>query len=149
MSDVHQPKAAFAGATGVKDEVQQKSRARRRAQKALVEAESSIGRAGRNDLVPRLELEFLPTDCLRPASRRVRRSDPEQVARVEASIARHGLSYPILIDAERRIIHGHLHPAAVTDLQIEEIIDAVAQRGKAAMARHLLRTSLSQSACPG
>jgi hypothetical protein len=44
---------------------------------------------------------------------------------------------------------GHLHPAAVTDLQIEEIIDAVAQRGKAAMARHLLRTSLSQSACPG
>jgi integrase len=33
---------------------------------------------------------------------------------------------------------GHLHPAVITDLQIEEVIDAVAQRGKPAMARHLL-----------
>ena len=52
-------------------------------------------------------METRALESLRPASRRVRRRDAKQSAKLEASIGRFGLCRPILIDADGTIVEGH------------------------------------------
>jgi DNA modification methylase len=61
----------------------------------------------RNDPVPDLALVHLPPDALRPAQRRVRRTQKAQVARIRRSIERFGAVKPILIAGDNEIIDGH------------------------------------------
>ena len=62
----------------------------------------------RNDLLPPLQLISIPVSSLKAASRRVRKSEPAQKARIEASTTRFGYCDPILIDQHNTIIDGHL-----------------------------------------
>ncbi len=94
-------------AAGLKPALQEKSRERRQAQRALSQFERhAAGR--RNDLLPRLTVEYVPVESLKPARRRVRRATASQVARVRLSLTRHGVCTPVLVDAEGRIVHGHV-----------------------------------------
>ena len=54
-----------------------------------------------------LRLENRAPESLRPASRKVRRREAKQSAKLEGSIQRFGLYRPILLDAEGTIVEGH------------------------------------------
>ena len=94
-------------AVGVKGIIAERARSRRGTQRALSEIDTHAPRPRRNDLAPRLRLETRALESLRPASRSVRRRDPKQTAKLEASVGRFGLCRPILIDAEGTIVEGH------------------------------------------
>jgi DNA modification methylase len=99
-------KAAVTGADGLTPKLKTKSRARRERQRALAEIADHAPKR-RNDLLPSLSVSYVPIDELRPALRRVRRAEAEQVARVRASIEKFGVCQPILIGKDRTIVHGH------------------------------------------
>jgi hypothetical protein len=94
-------------AAGVKGVIATRTRARRETQRSLSEINTHAPRPRRNDLAPRLRLETRALASLRPASRRVRRRDAKQSAKLEASVQRFGLCRPILIDADGTIVEGH------------------------------------------
>jgi len=107
-------------AVGLKPALQEKSRKRRRTQKTLTLLQQSAP-SGRNDLVPTLKIEYLPTGALRPANRRIRRAEADQVARVIASITQYGICCPVLVDKNGRIIHGHVVWEAARRLGLDRI----------------------------
>lgn len=82
-------------------------------------AEQRVNRP-RNDLLPRLNLEMVATGDLRPASRRVRKADPEQLARVVAAIADFGFRQPI-VARHGVIFDGHLRWEAAKHLRLERV----------------------------
>lgn len=77
--------------------------------------------APRNDLSPVLRIARVPIVSLRPAARRIRRSDPVQVERVAASICKFGISVPLVITGDHQIVHGHSVWEAAKKLGIEEV----------------------------
>lgn len=74
----------------------------------------------RNDLTPKLALEIRTITSLRPAPRRVRKSEPVQIARIKSSIETYGC-LPILVTRAGEIIQGHLVVEAAKLLGIKEI----------------------------
>lgn len=99
-------KAGLTSAKGITPELADKFRNRRRLMKGLAKHEERIG-PPRNDLAPKYALETRALDSLKPASKRVRRSDPVQIARIVESIKMYGC-LPILITADGTLIQGHL-----------------------------------------
>lgn len=97
--------SAITPAQGVRPVIERKSRDRREQQTKIAALEPTDSR--RNDLEPDLAFDRVPIDSLRPAKRRVRKSDPVQAARIENSIAEFGICAPIIVDADHRIVHGH------------------------------------------
>ncbi len=95
-------------ASGLSGLLQERSRSRRETQKRLTGLRDPVVSSGRrNDLLPDLQVEYLPADQLRPARRRIRKVDAIQAARLDRSIAQFGICLPILIDRDRHIVHGH------------------------------------------
>src|SRR6185295_9732701 len=76
------------------------SRSRRKALKAEVDLSVVVSGKRRNDLSPRLTVTVRELERLRPATRRVRTTEPEHLARVARSIATYGFAVPIFISAE-------------------------------------------------
>jgi ParB-like chromosome segregation protein Spo0J len=56
----------------------------------------------RHDLSPTL----LPIDKLKPLGRETRRHSKQQIRKLAASLNEYGLVFPILVDAQRRVIAG-------------------------------------------
>lgn len=77
-------------------------------------------RAGRNDLLPRIEVREVAIAALRPARRQVRKVDPAQVERLTRAIAQFGFTVPILIRGAE-IIDGHARIAAAEALGLERV----------------------------
>jgi ParB-like chromosome segregation protein Spo0J len=129
-------------AAGLKPVLQEKSRKRRQAQKTLTSCEQHAS-GQRNDLLPTLRVEYLPIDALCPADRRVRKSTASQNAKVELSLRQFGTCAPILIDADGRIVHGHIVWEAARRLGLEKIpvirIDHLNQTKRRALAIALNR----------
>tara|TARA_R100001244_G_scaffold86820_10_gene66503 strand:- start:40704 stop:42185 length:1482 start_codon:yes stop_codon:yes gene_type:complete len=75
-------------------------------------------RARRNDLLPELSITYCPIDHLRPPRRRTRREDPEQIARIAASITESGFSLPLLTH-EGRVIDGWSRVLAARELGLD------------------------------
>jgi DNA modification methylase len=105
---------------GLTEHLTAQSRQRRQTCNALAET-AAHAPSVRNDLSPLLKIERIPIDRLKPAPRRVRRSQPKQLAKIMSSIRRFGLCAPILISRDRVIIHGHAVWEAARQLGIEEI----------------------------
>jgi DNA modification methylase len=61
----------------------------------------------RNNLVPELRIDFVPTESLKSANRQTRRKEAAQARRLDRSIAKFGITAPISVDGEDRIVHGH------------------------------------------
>ena len=96
-------------AAGLSAFLLQMSRGRRQTFQKLTEISTHVLAAPRrNDLLPPLQLISIPVSSLKAASRRVRKSEPAQKARIEASTTRFGYCDPILIDQHNTIIDGHL-----------------------------------------
>ncbi|CCB66769.1 MULTISPECIES: ParB N-terminal domain-containing protein [unclassified Hyphomicrobium] len=120
MANARSTKTPVRPAAGLKSALQEKSRNRRQSQKTLASCEGSAARQ-RNDLVPNLDVEYLPTGALHSADRRVRRSAAPQSAKVQLSLKRFGICVPILIDSDGRIVHGHVVWEAARSLDLETV----------------------------
>ena len=68
--------------------------------------EAAAGRA-RNDLQPAYRIEMLPILQLKPAARRVRKTNARHLAKMVESVKAFG-PLPILIDQDDGIIDGHI-----------------------------------------
>jgi DNA modification methylase len=94
------------------DKLKSKGRGRREGLKRLAEAGSASG-ARRNDILPPLELIYVPLDGLRPAPNKIRKLDPAHVREIAAAMAELGFCDPILIGKENVILDGHVRFEAV------------------------------------
>ena len=97
-----------------------KTTARRRALERERDVADQTARSRRNDLIPRLSLEQVPLSDLRHSDHRARRSAPEQVARLTASIADLGFTAPILVSGGE-IIDGHVRVEAAARLGLDRV----------------------------
>lgn len=93
-------------AAGIRAGIKDKARNRRETHTALTAIKHDAS-PPRNDLLPDLHIEYVAIESLTSAPRRVRRSEAKQAARIERSIARHGICAPILVNGERQVVHGH------------------------------------------
>ena len=107
-------------AEGITPGLAQKSRARRETFRGLAQIENSSS-PRRNDLVPKLVLEYRAIDSLRCAPRRLRKKDAAQIARITDSIKQFGLCRPVLTTGTGEIIDGHAVIDSCRALDITEV----------------------------
>ena len=84
----------------VKDEIADKSRSRRRTQTVLSEIEGRVGGTSTQRSVPNCNLKYLPIADLKDVSRPFRVRGPAQAAMIKGSLATHGISKPIVVNAD-------------------------------------------------
>lgn len=71
--------------------------------------------------IPRLAIEYLPLDDLKPDPRNARTHTPRQIRQIAKSIQTFGFGVPALIDGDGRILSGHGRVAACRSLGMAEI----------------------------
>ena len=99
--------------------LRRKSRRRRDQQERL--AKASTARPRRNDILPRLELSYIPIADLRPSPRKVRKLDPAHVREVASSISALGFCVPLLVGRDNEIIHGEVRYEAAKQLGLDRL----------------------------
>lgn len=82
-------------------------------------------RSLRNDLSPSLKFERRSVQDIKPARRRVRKASGRQLQRVMRCIQRVGVCAPVLIDADGRLIDGHVVVEAAKKMGIDALPCAV------------------------
>jgi DNA modification methylase len=87
------------------DKLKVKGRARREELRRLA-ASSLAPRAGRNDILPPLELSYLPLDQLRRSGKKLRKLDPAHVREIARAMAELGFCDPILVGRENVVLDG-------------------------------------------
>lgn len=107
--------------TDFKNQLQAKSRTRRKALAREVSVATAASTPARNDLQPTLQISSVPIASLKAAPRRVRKSESDQIERAVKSIGTYGLVMPILIDRHNQVINGHTVLEAAKSLGFEEI----------------------------
>jgi DNA modification methylase len=110
----------IAAVEGVQPYIRQKTRRRRERLRALAEITRHAG-PPRNDQRPKLQICSIAIGQLKPARRRVRRSTPEQVARIRAALLRFGQCVPVIVDRDLHIVDGHSVVEAARSLSFDEI----------------------------
>jgi hypothetical protein len=93
MTNPFDPIASSATTLGA--QLRRKSRSRREGQERVALASAAHRR--RNDVLPRLELSYVPLEELRPSARKLRKLDPAHVREVASSISLLGFCDPLLI----------------------------------------------------
>ena len=101
------------------EQLRQKGRRRRDQQERL--ASASAPRPRRNDILPRLELSYIPIDDLRPSPRKLRKLNPAHIREVAASIGALGFCVPILMGRDNEIIHGEVSYEAGKQLGLDRL----------------------------
>src|ERR1700734_180494 len=101
------------------DQLRQKSRHRRHQQERL--AEASAARPRRNDILPGLELSYVPIADIRLSPRKVRKLDPAHVREVASSISALGFCVPLLVGRDNEIIHGEVSCEAAKQLGLNRL----------------------------
>jgi len=71
--------------------------------------------------MPKIQLEFISTNALRPWPRNAPTHSRKQVRQIAGSIRRFGFTNPILIDRENTILAGHGRVAAAELLNMREV----------------------------
>ena len=100
-------------------QLNRKSRQRRSAQERL--AQASMGTPGRNDLLPRLDLVYLPLGEVHPSLRKLRKLDPAHVREVAASISALGFCDPLLIGRGNELLSGEIRYTAARQMGLERV----------------------------
>ena len=96
-----------------------KSRNRREGQERLTLASAAQRR--RNDMLPRLELSYVPLGELRPSARKLRKLDPAHVREVASSISLLGFCDPLLVGRGNELIDGEARYEAAKQLGLERV----------------------------
>jgi DNA modification methylase len=103
----------------LRDQLKRKSRSRREGQERM--ALASAAQRRRNDILPRLELSYVPLEELRPSARKLRRLDPAHVRGVASSISLLGFCDPLLIGRGNEIIDGEARYEAAKQLGLDRV----------------------------
>jgi hypothetical protein len=101
------------------DQLRRKSRSRREGQERM--ALASAAQRRRNDILPRLELSYVPLEELRPSARKLRRLDPAHVREVASSISLLGFCNPVLTVRGNEIIDGEARYEAAKQLGLDRV----------------------------
>jgi len=96
---------SFEAARSLTGGLKAKSRQRRETLGRMA-ASSSPARAPRNDLLPPLDLAYVPLEDLRMPTREVRKLDPAHVREVANSISALGFCTPILVGKDNLVLDG-------------------------------------------
>jgi ParB-like chromosome segregation protein Spo0J len=107
------PRASFAS------QLRGKSRNRRESQERMVLASAAQRR--RNDMLPRLELSYLPLNELRPSARKLRKLDPAHLREVASSISLLGFCDPLLIAHGNELIDGEARYEVAKQLGLDRV----------------------------
>ena len=99
-------RGSISSAQGLTEPLKAKAQSRRERHRAVTKI-SRHDPPPRNDLVPELRIDFVSTESLKPANRQTRRKEAAQARRLDRSIAKFGITAPISVDGEDRIVHGH------------------------------------------
>lgn len=102
----------------LKENLKGKSR-RRREDLARLAAPAAAVRRLRNDVLPHLEIVYVPLDELRSPARNVRKIDPAHVREVAATISALGFCVPILIGKNNVVIDGEVRLEAAKLLGLD------------------------------
>jgi hypothetical protein len=100
-------------------QLRRKSRSRREGQERVALASAAHRR--RNDLLPRLELSYVPLEELRPSARKLRKLDPAHVREVASSISLLGFCDPLLISRGNELIDGEARYEAAKQLGLDRV----------------------------
>jgi DNA modification methylase len=101
------------------DQLRRKSRNRRETQERL--ALASTAQRRRNDILPRLELSYLPLNQLRPSARKLRKLHPAHVREVASSISLLGFCDPLLVGRGDELIDGEVRYEAAEQLGLDRV----------------------------
>jgi DNA modification methylase len=105
--------------TSLCEQLKVKSRNRRENQARLTMV--SAGQPRRNDMLPRLDLSYLPLDEVRPSARMLRKLDPGHVREVVSSISLLGFCDPIIIGKNKELIDGEVRYAAAKQMGLDRV----------------------------
>ena len=100
-------------------QLRRKSRSRCEGQERVALASAAHRR--RNDVLPRLELSYVPLEELRPSARKLRKLDPAHVREVASSISLLGFCDPLLIARGNELIDGEARYAAAKQLGLDRV----------------------------
>jgi len=84
-------------------------------------AAASSARPRRNDMLPRLEISYVPLDELRPSARKLRKLDPAHVREIASSINLLGFCDPLLIGHDNELIDGEARYEAAKQLGLDRV----------------------------
>ena len=101
------------------DQLRRKSRSRREGQERM--ALVSAAHRRRNDMLPRLELSYVPLEELRPSARKLRKLDPAHVREVASSISLLGFCDPLLVGGDNSVIDGEARYAPAKQLGLDRV----------------------------
>jgi hypothetical protein len=104
----------------LKNQLKGKGR-RRREEQARLAAPGAAPRTLRNDVLPLLDINYLPLDQLRSPARKVRKIDPAHVREVAAAISALGFCNPILIGKDNVVLDGEVRREAAKILGLDRI----------------------------
>jgi hypothetical protein len=107
------PRASLAG------QLRRKSRNRRERQELMTLASGAQQR--RNDILPRLELSYVPLEELRPSARKLRKLDPAHVREVASSISLLGFCDPFLVGRGKELIDGEARYEAAKQFGLNRV----------------------------
>ncbi len=105
----------------MKEQLQAKSRTRRKVHAARTRVVDAASRPARNDLSPKLVVIEKPLAELQPSPNRTRITLPEQLEKVISSIRTFGLVMPVLIDQNDVVVSGHVLCEAAEQLGFETV----------------------------
>lgn len=140
------PEIESLGVASLRDKTRLRAHGKRRVQRIKSELQRAQRRP-RNDLSPDLRLERRPIASLIPGAT-IRVRDEVQHARIVESLRRYGVSRPVLISADGRIVEGHGVVEAAKALGIETVLCVVVDHLSPAELRSL-RVTLNRTAETG
>ena len=100
-------------------QLRRKSRSRREGQERMALASAAHRR--RNDVLPRLELSYVPLNELRPSARKLRKLDPAHVREVASAISLLGFCDPLLVGRGNELIDGEARYEAAKQLGLDRV----------------------------
>jgi DNA modification methylase len=107
----------IAPSASLANQLRAKSRSRREAQERM--ALASAAQPRRNDILPRLELSYVPLSELRPSARKLRKLDPTHVREVASSISLLGFCDPLMVGRGNELIDGEARYEAAKQLGLD------------------------------
>ena len=68
--------------------------------------------------MPKMQIEYIPVDCIQPYERNAKKHPPEQVEQIANSIREFGFKQPLVVDAKNVLVigHGRLMAAKLLDM---------------------------------
>lgn len=71
--------------------------------------------------MPKMQIEYIPVDCIQPYERNAKKHPPEQVEQIANSIREFGFKQPLVVDAKNVLVIGHGRLMAAKLLEMVEV----------------------------